>query len=392
MTAQPTSVSSSYFASRIVLGTAIVLGMVFLSLLAWYAVNVMMLIFAGVLLAILLRSLADWLSLYTPLPKTASLVAVLLLLVLMAGGLAWLIAPRVSMQIDELSRTIPEAVGQIQSRLEVPTWGRGVIEGLDVEKLSQEAPQLLWRATGWLSTGVGAIFSFVIVLFIGIYLAVDPLLYTTGVLRMVPAHYRPRTQEVLGALGFTLRWWLLGQLAAMSAVGLMTALGLWLLGVPLSLTLGLLAFVLDFVPYVGPILAAIPAVILGLAESPMMGLYVVLLYIAIQQIESMLIVPLVHKKTVLLPPVLTVVAQVFLGILAGPLGLLLATPLMAATLVLVKMLYVEEVLGEDVETPEDTMSPEHLPPMPETHRLDEPEPAAPHVTREAAKAESADDP
>lgn len=383
MSAQPTSASSAFFSIRMVLGTAIVLGMVFLSLLVWYAINVLMLIFAGVLLAVLLRSLADWLSLYTRLSSTASLVAVLVSLVLVTAGLAWLIAPRVGVQVEQLLKTIPEAAHQIQSRLDLTTWGDGLGDVLDVEKLTQEAPRIVWRATGWLSTGIGAIFSFVIVLFIGIYLAVDPLLYTTGILRMIPPAYRPRSQEVLGALGFTLRWWLLGQLAAMTAIGLMTALGLWMLGVPLSLTLGLLAFVFDFVPYVGPIIAAIPAIILGLAEGPMMGLYVVLLYVAVQQIESMLIVPLVHKKTVMLPPVLTVVAQVLLSILAGPLGLLLATPLMAVTLVLVKMLYVEEVLGEKVETPEDTMSPEQFPPMPETHRVDEQESTAPHSPKGA---------
>lgn len=360
-----------------VLNTAIVLGMIALALLVWYALNVLMLIFAGVLLAVLLRSLADWLGAYTRLPSTVSLVVVVVLLVLTMVGVTWLIAPRVSVQVEELSATIPEAVRQIETQLEGTTWGHGLSEVFDVEKLGQEFPQILWHATGWLSTGIGAIVSFVIVLFIGIYLAVDPLLYTSGILRMVPYHFRPRTQEVLGALGFTLRWWLLGQLAAMTAVGVMTAVGLWMLGVPLSLTLGLLAFVLDFVPYVGPIIAAIPAVILGLAESPMMGLYVVILYVVVQQVESMLIAPLVHKKTVMLPPVLTVVAQVLLGILAGPLGLLLATPLMAATLVLVKMLYIEEVLREEVQTPEDNMTPEQLPPIPETHRLDEAEKTPP---------------
>jgi predicted PurR-regulated permease PerM len=376
MTSPPAPVVPRSFTYRMVLGTAIVLGMIVLSGFIWYALNVLMLIFAGLLLAILLRSLADWLSLYTRLPSTWSLLVVVLLLAVGIGGIGWLLAPRVAAQVEELSVTIPQSIQQIQSNLEQQDWGRWLIRVLDVENVRQNAPQILVRATGWLYTGAGAIFSLVIILFIGIYLAVDPLLYTAGILRLVPAGYRPRAQEVLGSLGYTLRWWLFGQLAAMSVVGTMTAIGLWLLGVPLALTLGLLLFLLDFVPFFGPVIAAIPGVLLALAESPTKGVYVVLLYFGVQQVESMLVVPLIQKRTVLLPPVLTMVSQVLVGIFAGPLGFILATPLMAATLVLVKMLYVEDLLGEEVETPEDHLSSDQLPPIPDTQPTEEQGPAA----------------
>ncbi|MEN6496983.1 MAG: AI-2E family transporter [Thermoguttaceae bacterium] len=378
MTSQPAPAVLRSFTYRMVLGTAIVLGMIVLSVFIWYALNVLMLIFAGLLLAILLRSLADWLSLYTRLPGTWSLIVALLLLVLGIGGIGWLLAPRVASQVEELAVTIPQSLQQIQSNLEQQDWGRWLIRALNVENVRQTAPQILVRATGWLYTGVGAIFSLVIILFIGIYLAIDPLLYTAGILRLVPAAYRPRAQEVLGSLVYTLRWWLFGQLAAMSVVGTMTAIGLWLLGVPLALTLGLLLFLLDFVPFFGPVIAAIPGVLLALAESPAKGIYVILLYIGVQQVESMLVVPLIQKRTVLLPPVLTMVSQVLVGIFAGPLGFILATPLMAATLVLVKMLYVEDLLGEEVETPEDHLSSDQLPPIPDTQPTDEQRAATTH--------------
>lgn len=372
MISPPAPVVPRSFTYRMVLGTAIVLGLIFLSIFIWYALNVLMLIFAGILLAVMLRTLADWLSLSTRLSSTWSLLVVIVLLVLGIGGMAWLIAPRVAAQVEQLSVTIPQSIQQIQAGLDQLGWGRWLIRVLDIENVRQTAPQILVHATGWLSTGLGAVFSFIIILFIGIYLAADPLLYTAGILRLVPAGYRPRAQEILGSLGYTLRWWLFGQLAAMSVVGTMTALGLWLLGGPLALTLGLLLFLLDFVPFFGPIVAAIPGVILALAETPTKGIYVILLYIVVQHIESMLVVPLIQKRTVLLPPVLTMVSQVLVGILAGPLGLILATPLTAATLVLVKMLYVEDLLGEKAETPENHLAPEQLPPIPETQPVEEP--------------------
>ena len=136
----------------------------------------------------------------------------------------------------------------------------------------------------------------------------------------------------------------------MIIIGVLTAVGLWLLGVPLALTLGLLAALLTFIPNIGPILAVVPAALLALLQSPTRALYVVLLYLGIQTVESYLLTPLMQKRTVSLPPALTIFAQVLMGILVGRIGLVLATPLTAALFVLVKMLYVEDILGDSIET------------------------------------------
>jgi predicted PurR-regulated permease PerM len=154
---------------------------------------------------------------------------------------------------------------------------------------------------------------------------------------------------VIGQLGYTLRWWLVGRIAGMTAVGILTWIGLMLLGVPLSFTLATLAAVLDFVPNIGPIIAAIPALLVGLTESPMTGLYVALLYIAIQIAEGSLMTPLIEQETVSLAPVLLLSAQLIMGVLFGVLGLLLATPILVVLVILIKMLYIEDVLGDSVE-------------------------------------------
>jgi predicted PurR-regulated permease PerM len=134
----------------------------------------------------------------------------------------------------------------------------------------------------------------------------------------------------------------------MAVVGVATTAGLWLLGVPFALALGVVAFVLDFVPYIGPILSAVPAILVAMTLGPMEALYVGLLYFGVQSLESYLLTPLVQQRAVQLPPALTILSQVLLGLLLGGFGLALATPLTAVGVVLVRELYVEDVLEDRV--------------------------------------------
>jgi predicted PurR-regulated permease PerM len=145
-----------------------------------------------------------------------------------------------------------------------------------------------------------------------------------------------------------LRRWLVGQFFAMLLVGTLTTIGLLILGVPLALTLGIFTFFLVFVPYVGSIVSGALAVLIALLDSPQTALYAGLLYGGIQFVESYFITPLVQEKVVSLPPVLLLASQFLLGVLAGAVGIALATPLSVAVVVLVQMLYVEDVLGDDV--------------------------------------------
>ncbi len=202
------------------------------------------------------------------------------------------------------------------------------------------------RITGIFSTGLGFLVNIVIIIFVGLYFAADPRLYTHGIIQLVPIAKRDHARQILHEVGTTLRWWLGGRLLSMTIIGVLDGLGLWLLGVPLPILLGLLAAILTFIPNLGPILAAIPAMLLALLQSPTLVLYVVALKVGVQAVESYLVTPLVQRRAVALPPVLTISAQVLGGLLLGLLGLILATPLTAATMVLVKKLYIEDVLGD----------------------------------------------
>ncbi len=345
------------FVRRMLIGVGITVAVLLVLLLLWYAIDVLLLVFAGILVAIFLRGLSDKLSERTGLSGGWSLAVVLLALVTVIGVAVWWLAPSVAEQTDELTSTLPRAVERLQSRIERYGWARQIIGQLPpTDELMPDRADVVSQATGVFSTTFSALANFVIILFIGLYLAAEPRLYSTGLIRLVPIGKRDRARTVLGVVSYTLRWWLIGKVASMIAIGIFTWLGLWLLGVPLALTLGILAALLTFIPNIGPILSVIPTALLALLDSPTRALYVLLLYFVIQVVESYLLTPLVQKRTVSLPPALTIAAQVLLGILLGGLGVILATPLTAAALVMVKLLYVEDALGDDLEKPgEDTV-------------------------------------
>jgi predicted PurR-regulated permease PerM len=193
--------------------------------------------------------------------------------------------------------------------------------------------------------GVGG--TLIVVSATGLFLAASPETYVKGGLRLLPRAWRQRGREVAEELGKTLQLWFLGQLLDMLLVTALLAAGLLLLGVPLAPTLALFAGLLNFVPYVGALVGAVPAIVLAFAQSPMLAVWVAMLFGGVQLIEGNVIAPLIQRRTVSLPPALTILSQTVLGTLFGAIGLVLATPLTAAGLVAVRMIYVESVLEND---------------------------------------------
>lgn len=189
----------------------------------------------------------------------------------------------------------------------------------------------------------------VVVIVVGLFLAIHPGIYTEGAVHLFPKEKRERVREVFAAEGRGLRWWLIGRLCSMLVVGLLTGLGLWLVGLPLVFTLGLLAGLLSFVPYVGPIAAAVPGLLVALTAPGVSVWMVALVYLGVQLLESNAITPLIQQRAVSLPPALLVVVQLLGGILAGLLGVLVATPLAVAVIILVQMVYVQGILDDPVQ-------------------------------------------
>jgi predicted PurR-regulated permease PerM len=189
-----------------------------------------------------------------------------------------------------------------------------------------------------------------LILMMSIYIGADPKTYRNGILHLFPKRRRERVGEVLSAMSLQLRKWLVTQLIAMLVIGCVSTIALLILGVKAPFALGVIAGLLEFVPTVGPILSAVPAIAMGFLDSPEKALYVGLAYLVIQQLEGHLLIPLLMKGGMDLPPVLTIVTQGLMALLFGFLGLMIAVPLLAAVIVPVKMLYVEDALGDDIGT------------------------------------------
>ncbi|NMG36817.1 AI-2E family transporter [Azoarcus sp. TTM-91] len=324
----------------IVLVGAVVL-LVGFGLVMWAIADVVLLVFAGMLLAIFLRGFTDALRRATGLPDMAAFVAVVLaLLALLAlGGL--FLGAEAATQFEQLGPRTREAWDKMLAAINSYEWGRALLNERNLRAMMPENQEWLTQLGGLFSTTLGAIGGFLIVVFIGLYGAADPGTYQRGFLSLFPRSNRERASMVMDEVGHTMRWWLIGTFVKMTVVGVSVSIGLWLLGMPLALALGLIAFVLDFVPYIGPALAAFPALLVALAMSPTDALYVGLLYLGVQAAENYIVSPLVDLRSVDLPPALAIAAQVLLGALLGALGVVFATPLAATGMVLVRTLYVE---------------------------------------------------
>jgi predicted PurR-regulated permease PerM len=202
---------------------------------------------------------------------------------------------------------------------------------------------------GVATTTVDIFAELIIFLVIGVYGAAQGELYRRGLVRLVPSARRARAEAVVTETENLLWLWLVGRLISMAAIGVTTGLALWAIGVPVPGALGILAGVLNLVPYVGTFVSAVPPILLAATIRPALVVYVIFIFVAIHMLEGYLLVPLVQQRAARLPPALLIAAQALLWALAGPMGIALAAPLLAVAMVLVRTLYVEDTLGDRTE-------------------------------------------
>lgn len=343
--------SDQTFAGRVLVTIGLVVLTLLLLILLYFTFDVILLIFAAALLAIFLRGLAGILGRFINIGEGwLVLIVSVILLAILAGAIS-LLAPSVAEQVRHLREELPRSAQATANYISQFGWGRALMEQLpsfDDVRQNINPSTLLSGVGGLFSSTVGAVGNFFVVVLLGIYLATEPRLYIRGLIKLFPKSRRHRATQVVGTVGETLRWWLIGKVASMVFIGLLTWIGLSILGVPLALTLGLLAGLLSFIPNFGPIISAVPALLLAFIDRPVMAVYVLALYVGVQLIESNIVTPLIERETVELPPALTIVFQLGLAVLVGGLGLVLATPLLAVIMVLVQMVYVEDILGDRV--------------------------------------------
>lgn len=317
------------------------------ALLLFIVPRAALLCLAGILLAIAVRGAGETLARVLRLPDWAGMALVVIATLGVLGFGARLAAPTLAQQADELLQQMPIAWAGLRDMLQSSRWGRTVLEefapGDLISSVGTGAASMAAAAArgtaGWMTDAI-------YLLFLGMFLAASPAAYLAGLKAMVAPSLRQHVDPVLAALGRALRAWVAAQLLAMTIVGGLTFLGLSLLGMPLAGILAAAAALLGFIPILGPIIAAIPALLLALGEGWSMVLWVAGLYVLIQTIEGDIVTPLVQSRAIRLPPGLILIAQLVMLSLFGLFGLAMAAPLAAVLLVLTQQLYVDGYLAQ----------------------------------------------
>ncbi len=373
--------------------TALVFGVYLLLQLLWLAHDLLFITFLGVLFGLAVASGADFLERFRIPRGIGSVVVVAAFLGVIAGLGAWA-APTLRAQGAELQTQLPQALERIEGWMDDHRGGflgqfmparpaapaqspaQAAAPGSPAKAAlpATAAPKAPGEASGlagqlgavtrylfsFLSSTVAVLAGLLLILFTAIYIGAEPDLYYRGMLHLFPHEARARAGEVLAAIGVTLRKWLVAQLLMMAAIGVIDAVGLSLLGVKAALALGLIAGLLEFIPMLGPILSAVPAIAMGFLDSPQKALFVALLCWGVQFLEGHILAPLLMKRGVDLPPVVTLIGLSLMAIVFGFLGMMVAVPVLAVVMVTVRMLYVEDVVGDEVgaaDTPEPPVPP-----------------------------------
>ena len=328
------------FERRIFRATVVVLATAGAAYMLWLLVDLLLLLFACALVSLILLTITDAIRSRSGMPFGVALGLSVIGTLGLIGGAFWFFGATMQGEFAELATRLPAAWAQVQVRLQTSTVGAAILER--APGLAPSGQTIVNIVTTTLAAIGGALSGLTIVLIGGLYLAAQPKLYSHGLLRLFPSRAQGPAVETFEAVAVSLRNWLKGQALGMLFVGVATGLGLYLAGVPAAWAIGLVAGLAEFVPYLGILVAGIPAIVLGFGQGTTTGLWTIGVLFAVQQLQGNLVMPLLQNKMVDLPPALTIFGIIAAGILFGVAGVLLATPLTIVVLVLVRRLYLHE--------------------------------------------------
>ncbi len=333
---------------RVARRTLVVVAIVALALLLWRIRVALLLGFIGILLAVLFRGEATLVKRYTRIPVGWALLLVAVVSLGVVVTFFRFAGPAINEQFSELLKTLPTSIDRIRETISRYSVGQYLLNYLQPPKpgAGTSSLDLFSGVTGIASTIYGILTDLLLVLVTAIYFAVNPQMYTRGILLLIPKSKSLRVSEVIDESGRVLGYWLIGQVLVMVFVGIMITLGLSLIGIPLALVLGVISGLLEFVPIFGPVVAAVPGILIAMTDGWAHALYAALVYLIVQETEANILVPLIQRATVEVPPALVVLALVAFGSLFGFLGILVATPMTALLILWIKRLYVEDALGK----------------------------------------------
>ncbi|MEN9218468.1 MAG: AI-2E family transporter [Gloeomargarita sp. DG_2_bins_126] len=318
----------------------------------WEIRFLLLLVFAAVLVAVALDGVVNFLRRWR-ISQGIAIALTLLALLAVIVTLVSLILPPFTREFEELVKLLPkgfQAVGKWLEEIQVAVLGETVFDfstnGELLRQLQAFANPLLSRGLNFFFDTIGGILSIILILALAVMFLADPATYRQGFIRMFPSFYRNRANTILKRCEVNLRAWMVGTLTAMSVVGVLSFIGLSLLGVRLYFAHALIAGLFNLIPNIGPTLSLIPPTVIASLDAPWKAIAVVILYFFIQQTDAYLVTPYVMSQQLELPPAITLIAQIFFTTFLGLSGLILALPLMV-----VSRVWIEEALIKDVLDP-----------------------------------------
>jgi predicted PurR-regulated permease PerM len=327
--------------------TVIVLCVALVPVLIWFLFDVILIVVGAILIGVLLHLVAEPLIRWCKLPPSLALVVSGILIVGAVGGAAYLFGTQIEAELADVVARASAAATQITTQLQQSTAGKLVLSHIQ----GGNGFSLPGFLSGVFSVSVRFLEALVVTVIGGFYLAAQPELYRKGLGKLFPRPLRAEADETIEDIGRGLRLWLIGELIQMVLIGCLTTLAVWLVGLPSPLALGVIAGLAEFVPYLGPIVAAIPAVLVATTQGGNFIFWTVIAYLLIHQLEGNLIAPMIQRRLIFIPPAVMLLAIVIILFVFGGVAVIFAGPLAVIVFIAIEKLYVRDSLGEATALP-----------------------------------------
>ncbi|HEU5273543.1 MAG TPA: AI-2E family transporter [Xanthobacteraceae bacterium] len=336
-----TPLSRSEFVVRCFIAIAIAL----VPVLVWYLFDVILIAIAALLISALLELGADPLMRWLKAPRHLALAISGLVILAIVAGTAYLFGSRMAVEFQDVLQRAASGQSNIVNSIQSSNLGKMLLGHV------QQGVNLVGLIPSVFKISAGLIGALLVAVVAGVFFAAQPNLYLYGLVQLFPPRLHREVEETIVAVGTSLRLWLLGQLIEMVMIGALSTLAVWMIGLPSFLALGLIAGIAEFIPYVGPIIAAIPAILVAATQGFDAVIWTIVAYLLIHQAEGHVVMPFIQRYMVFIPPAVILLGIAAIGSLFGVAAIPLASPLAVLIFVLVKKLYVRDTLGEETPVP-----------------------------------------
>jgi predicted PurR-regulated permease PerM len=315
--------------------------------LIWFLFDVILIITGAILIAVLVRLVAEPFIRWCKLPESVGLIVAGILVVAVVAGAGYLFGTRIEAEFTDVMQRANSALTSITKRLQGSQTGQLILQHIKGGN-SFSVTDLL---SSVFTVSVRFLEAVVVTVIAGFYLAAQPQLYRSGLAQLFPLRLRKEANETFEDIGLALRLWLIADIIQMVLIGVLSTLAVWLIGLPSPFALGVIAGLAEFVPYVGPIIAAVPAILVATTQGMSAVLWTTIAYIVIHQLEGNLIAPLIQRQLIFIPPAVMLLAIVTVLFVFGGFAVIFAGPIAVIVFVAVNKLYVRDSLGEETVLP-----------------------------------------